>query len=125
MTTRTRGLEELISYILAIGVFTSLVVETLGLAGYAFENGTLEVSFSNQWQTSGSDFFTYASRTLVSLTHGLSAVSLVALGIILLIITPYLRVVAAVFYFAVEKNPKYTLISLFVFVVITLSLALH
>jgi uncharacterized membrane protein len=125
VTTETKGIEDLIGYILAIGVFASLIIETLGLAGYVFENGTLEVSFSNQWQTSGSDFFAYAGRTLLSLTSGVAPLSLIALGVILLIITPYVRVVASVLYFAVEKNPKYVLISLFVFVVITLSLVVH
>jgi uncharacterized membrane protein len=125
VTSKTEGLEDLIGYILAIGVFASIIVETLGLIGYVFENGTLEVSFSNQWQTGGSDFFAYAGRTLVSLRSGVAPLYLIALGVILLIITPYLRVVASVLYFAVQKNPKYVLISLFVFVVITLSLVAH
>ncbi len=125
MTSRAKGLEDLISYILAIGVVASLIIETLGLVGYVLENGTLEVSFSNQWLTTGSDFFTYAWRTLVSLTNGVTPLSLISLGVILLIVTPYLRVLASALYFAVEKSPKYVLISSFVFVVITLSLVLH
>lgn len=125
MDSRTRGLEDLISYILAIGVFASLLVESVGLAGYVIGNGTTEVSFSNQWQTGGKGFFSYAMQTLSSLATGIAPLPLIALGIVILMLTPYLRVVASVLYFLVERNPKYVAISGFVFVVITISLFLR
>ena len=44
------------------------------------------------------------------------------LGIVVLMLTPYVRVVASVLYFGLAKNPKYLLITLFVLLVLTASL---
>jgi hypothetical protein len=46
-------------------------------------------------------------------------------GIVILLLTPYLRVVFSVLYFSFEKDYKYALITLFVLIVLTLSLTLH
>ncbi len=46
-------------------------------------------------------------------------------GVIVLMLTPYLRVVLSAAYFAWEKDAKYVLITLFVLIVLTLSLVLH
>jgi len=54
-----------------------------------------------------------------------SAILFMTAGIMVLILTPYIRVIASVIYFGWEKNFKYVLITLFVLVVVTLSLALH
>jgi len=63
--------------------------------------------------------------TLLSFARGATPLSLIALGIVLLMVTPYLRVLASVLYFTVERNPKYALISLFVLAVLTISLKVH
>jgi uncharacterized membrane protein len=47
------------------------------------------------------------------------------LGITTLILTPFARVVASVLYFVWKRNIKYTLITIFVLTVLTISLALH
>lgn len=124
MRARGRDLETIISYILMIGVLVSLAVEAVGL-GYYATTESLQVDFTSRWQTSGSDFFAYAWGTLLSLGAGATPVTLIALGIVLLMVTPYLRVVASVLYFTVERNPKYALISLFVLAVLTISLKAH
>jgi len=122
---RALDLEVLISYVLRIGVIVSIAVEALGLGGYFLGNGVFQVDFAPSWQTGGRDFFAYVGGLLFSLTQGVTPVSLIALGIILLLMTPYVRVVASVVYFAIERNPRYTLISLFVLVVLTASLTFH
>ena len=45
------------------------------------------------------------------------------LGIAVLILTPYLRVLLSVFYFLWEKDFKFSFITFFVFLILTLSLA--
>ena len=51
---------------------------------------------------------------------------LINLGIALLMLTPYVRVLASTFYFALaERNPKYTLFTGFVLAVLTYSLFLR
>ena len=124
MRVRGRDLETIISYILTIGVLISLVVEAVGL-GYYATTESLQVDFTSRWQTSGNDFFAYAWGTLLSLGVGATPVSLIGLGIILLMFTPYLRVFASTLYFTAERNPKYALISLFVLAVLTISLKAH
>ena len=124
MSVRRRDIETIISYILTIGVLVSLVVEAVGL-GYYATTESLQVDFTSRWQTSGNDFFAYAWGTLLSLGVGATPVSLIGLGIILLMFTPYLRVIASTLYFTAERNPKYALISLFVLAVLTISLKAH
>ncbi|TLX97860.1 MAG: DUF1634 domain-containing protein [Thaumarchaeota archaeon] len=125
MRVRGRDLETIISYILTIGVLVSLAVEAVGLGYYYATTESLRVDFTSRWQTSGNDFFAYAWGTLLSLGEGATPLSLIALGIVLLMVTPYLRVLASVVYFTVERNPKYALISLFVLAVLTISLKAH
>jgi len=124
MKVRGRDLETIISYILTIGVLVSLAVEAVGLGFYATTE-SLQVDFTSRWQTSGNDFFAYAWGTLLSLGEGATPLSLIALGIVLLMVTPYLRVLASVLYFTVGRNPKYAVISLFVLAVLTVSLKVH
>ena len=124
MSARRRDIETIISYILTIGVLVSLVVEAVGL-GYYATTESLQVDFTSRWQTSGNDFFAYAWGTLLSLGVGATPLSLIGLGIILLMFTPYLRVFASTLYFTAERNPKYALISLFVLAVLTISLKAH
>jgi uncharacterized membrane protein len=47
------------------------------------------------------------------------------LGIAVLILTPYSRVLLSVLYFFWERDFKFCLITLFVLVILTLSLAAH
>jgi uncharacterized membrane protein len=47
------------------------------------------------------------------------------LGIAALILTPYIRAITSVIYFASRKNLKYCLITFFVLAVLTMSLMMH
>jgi len=53
------------------------------------------------------------------------AIWLMTLGIAILILTPYARVIMSVLHFIKERDLKYTLINLFVFLLITFSLILR
>jgi len=50
---------------------------------------------------------------------------LMTLGIAILILTPYARVIMSILYFIGRKDMKYTLITLFVFTLLTISLLFH
>jgi len=50
---------------------------------------------------------------------------LMTLGIAILILTPYVRVIMSVAYFIGRKDIKYSLITLFVFILLTISLLFH
>jgi uncharacterized membrane protein len=116
-------LDSLISYILILGVLVSVAVETLGIAGYYSSNGNLNILFRPSLAMKGTDFFSYAAKLFQELARGSwSPMQVLGLGIVILMLTPYLRVVASVVYFGLARNPKYLLITLFVLIVLTASL---
>ena len=118
-------LEKVISYLLITGVIISLLLEILGVIILYRSYGHLDISQDTSMFIRGHDFFTFIYQQLESGHAAGSAILLLTAGIIVLILTPYVRVIASVVYFAWEKNTKYVLITLFVLVVVTLSLALH
>ncbi len=70
----------------------------------------------------GGDFFEFISSALRSIPNGLTPVALVSLGVATLMLTPYFRIMAAVVYYAVERDWKYVVITLSVFSLITFAL---
>jgi uncharacterized membrane protein len=116
-------LDSLISYILILGVLVSVLVEALGIAGYYSSNGNLNILFQPNFLMKGTNFFSYAGKIFQEvLTSRWSPIQILGLGIVVLMLTPYLRVVASVVYFGFARNPKYLLITLFVLLVLTASL---
>ncbi len=119
-------LEVVISYILITGVIASVVVETIGIIEYYHVHGTLDIIFASSFALKGTDFFSYAGAVVQSLVQGSWTPShILGLGMVLLMITPYIRVVASVVYFAFAKNLKYLFITCFVLAVLTASLLAH
>jgi uncharacterized membrane protein len=118
-------LETSISYLLITGIIISLVLEIVGLVILCFTNHSVAISQSEDVFIQGHDFFTFIAQQLWgNHSQGVGA-QLITLGIIMLILTPFIRLIASVIYFGWRKNLKYVLITLFVLIVITLSLALH
>jgi uncharacterized membrane protein len=119
-------LDSLISYILIIGVTASVAIETLGVLSYFQASGTLDIVFQPQYALSGTDFFAYCATILSEITSwSWTPFQILGLGILLLMITPYIRVVASVAYFILVRNVKYVFITLFVLVVLTASLLFY
>jgi uncharacterized membrane protein len=119
-------LELAISYILIIGVITSVAIETIGILNYYYVNRDLSITFQPQYSLVGVDFFSYSAGTLQSMIHGnWTPFQILALGIVLLMITPYLRVLASVVYFGLARNLKYLCITAFVLIILTASLLAH
>jgi uncharacterized membrane protein len=54
-----------------------------------------------------------------------NAIALMTAGIIVLVLVPFVRAIASFLYFAWGKNWKYVIITLFVLIVLTISLAFH
>jgi uncharacterized membrane protein len=125
-TSSEDKLELLISYILIIGVISSVAIEAVGILSYYFANRDLSIVFQPQYTLKGTDFFSYSAMMLQSLISGSwTPFQILALGIIVLMITPYVRVVASVIYFGAVRNPKYVAITAFVLVILTASLLAH
>jgi uncharacterized membrane protein len=118
-------LETSLSYLLIAGVIVSLVLEIIGIVILYHSYGHLAISQDAGMFIQGHDFFSFIYQQFQGKHVAGSAVLFMTAGIIVLILTPYLRVVASVIYFGWEKNIKYVLITLFVLVVVTVSLALH
>jgi uncharacterized membrane protein len=119
-------LDVTISYILIIGVVASVAVEVIGILAYYNSNLNLNVTFQPADAMRGKSFFGFTMSALQALFQGSwTPMHVLGLGIVLLMITPYVRVAASVIYFTLAKNAKYFMITLFVLVVLTLSLLLH
>ncbi len=130
MTTRNLGsgeskLETIISYILIIGVLVSVVLEVIGIVLFYATYGNLQISQDKSVFISGQNFFAFTLDQFQHLFGAQTALVFITLGLIILILTPYVRAITSAIYFAWEKHYKYVLITLFVIIVLTASLALH
>jgi uncharacterized membrane protein len=122
-------LETAISYLLICGVIISVLLISIGIALYYGETGNLHIPTDPAKNPSvfirGDNFFAYTIGVFEHLFGSQNALVFVTVGLAVLILTPYVRAIASVLYFALEKNLRYVLITLFVLIVLTVSLALH
>jgi uncharacterized membrane protein len=118
-------LETIISYLLIVGVVVSVILEAIGITLYYGTYGNVQVSQSQAVFISGKNFFAFIVYQTQHLLGSHNALLFMTLGLIILILTPYVRAITSIIYFAWEKHYKYVLITLFVLVVLTISLALH
>ena len=114
-----------ISYLLITGVIISLLLEIVGVVLLYHAYGHLAISQDTSIFIQGHDFFSFIYEQFQGNNKKGNGILFMTAGIVVLILTPYIRVAASVIYFGWEKNIKYVLITLFVFVVVTLSLVLH
>jgi uncharacterized membrane protein len=117
------NMDTLVGYILLIGVLVSVA---LIIAGTLW-NWITAHSLTSLFTISGKNYFSFLASSLQQLfTGAIRPQLLISLGIVTLMFTPYLRVAASVVYFAfVARNLKYSIFTLFVFVVLTYSLFLR
>jgi uncharacterized membrane protein len=116
-------MEVLVGYILLGGVLVSMALVVTGLAWGWAVTGRLGLDYS----ITGMNFFEFVLTDIrQAAAHATRPRLLVNLGIAALMLTPYIRVLASMLYFAfVERNVKYTLFTGFVFSVLTYSLFLR
>jgi uncharacterized membrane protein len=112
-----------IGHVLIAGVVISLVLETIGILLFYFSYGHFNILEERSLFIHGRNFFNFMTELFQAGTMGKKAFFLMSLGVVVLILTPYVRVLMSVLYFAWEKNTKYILITLFVLVLLTMSLA--
>jgi uncharacterized membrane protein len=113
-----------ISWILRAGVGASLFLESLGILLNYVRTGESSLVLAPSWIAGGGTFFGFASNSITSVLSGATPLGIMALGVAVLMLTPYARIIAAVIYYAVEKDWKYVGITFFVFLVITFGLVL-
>jgi uncharacterized membrane protein len=112
-------LEQIVGNLLRAGVSVAAVVVLLGAGVYL-------------WQNHGPmpDYSTFRSppaetRTLGAVFHGVMQFdgrALIQLGLLLLLATPIARVILSAFAFAVERDWRYTFLTLLVLAILTYSL---
>jgi len=119
------GLEKAISYLLIIGVVLSVLLEIAGIIILSRDLHSLAIRESSSVFIQEHDFFRFIYNFLRT-GHGDGAgIWLMTAGLIILILTPFLRVILSFFYFALKKDRKYVFITAFVLLALTLSLLLH
>lgn len=116
-------MESLVGYILLTGVLLSVALLVIGFVWRWARVGNLRFEHS----IAGMNFFEFTLSTLRQMTsETLRPRVFLNMGIGILMLTPFVRVLASVFYFAfVDHNWKYTLFTGFVLVVLTYSLFLR
>lgn len=117
--------EKIIGYLLIAGVVISLLLEIAGVALLYRTYRQVDISQDTSVFIKGHDFFTFILQQVEGKFAEKTPLILMTAGIVVLILTPYVRVVASVIHFAWQKNWKYVFITLFVLLVVTLSLTLH
>ncbi len=117
-------LETITSYLLILGVIASLLLEVAGMISFDRLYHSISISNQRPMFLHGDNFFAYLGRIF---NRGESPLSiyLMMLGTTVLILTPYLRALLSVMYFASRKNVKYFFITAFVLIILTVSLILH
>ena len=116
-------MQTLVGWILLSGVLASISLLIAGTVWQWFSAGTLEAEFKIE----GADLYQFVLATLRRIFSGhWRPQTLIALGVCVLLLTPYVRVLASMlsFLFA-ERNWKYTLFTLFVLCVLTYTLFLR
>jgi uncharacterized membrane protein len=111
----------MISWILIIGVASSVVLASAGLLVNYLQTGSAypDLSANSPWHVVAKNFFSFVWYTAPNAFSSPSALNLVALGVILLMFTPYARVVVSVLYFGKTRDAKYLGITLLVLLIIT------
>lgn len=118
-------LETIISYILIVGVVISFVALSIGLLIFWRAHDSWAIVQNQSAFIRGENFFSFLVDNLRGSVPMPAGVRIMTLGVALLILTPYVRTVLSVIYFAAEKNYKYFVITIFVLAVLTWSLAVH
>ena len=119
-------LETTISYLLIVGVVLSLALEIAGIAIFYKSHGNLDILLQDKAMfIQGRDFFSFLYRLFARGPAQNTGVFLMTLGVAVLILTPFVRVIASAMYFAWKRDTRYVLITAFVLIALTISLALH
>lgn len=120
---RQTKMDVLLGYLLLSGVALSMLLIVIGLVWHYFRTGHLWLDHP----LAGMNLFQFSAHELrLATTEQVRPRTVVDLGLVVLMFTPYARVVASMVYFiAVLKNWKYSLFTAIVLGVLTFSLFLR
>lgn len=127
---RLTRMELTISYALRAGVLLSAAIILVGISRFALtqETGYARVlphhlrDILTFHQASGPGFFPTSVATVVRGAMAGKPYAIILLGMLLLILTPIVRVALSVFFFLAQRDWLYVAITLFVLAVLTFSL---
>jgi len=125
VTSGQSKLDRVIIGLLIAGVMVSIALEVIGLVLFCHSHGRLTVSAEATVFIHGHnlDFLMRHLSTMIG-KQGID-VFFMTLGIFVLIITPFMRVIISMVYFAFERDVKFFCITFFVFAVLVVSLLVH
>jgi uncharacterized membrane protein len=120
---RQLEMDVLVGYILLGGVLLSVALIIAGLLWKFIQTGGVRL----QYELAGMNLFQFAvSEIHLAALGQMRPRLLINMGIVVLMLTPFFRVLASVVYFMVVlKNWKYTVFTMFVLLVLTGSLFLR
>lgn len=123
--SRQLRLDRIIIALLITGVTVSILFESIGLVLFCHSRGRLTVSMETAVFIHGHNlgFLMHHLTGMIS-KQGID-IFFMTLGIIVLIVTPFVRVIISMVYFALERDVKFFLITFFVFAVLLISLLTH
>jgi uncharacterized membrane protein len=121
--SRQVQMDVLVGYILLGGVLLSMALIVAGLGWKYFQTGGVRFDY----KVAGMNLFQFVMAEIHLAVWGrMRPRLLINMGIAVLMLTPFFRVLASVVYFfVVLKNWKYTIFTLFVLLVLTASLFLR
>lgn len=120
---RQLEMDVLVGYILLGGVLLSMALIVIGLLWKYIQTGGVRL----EYELAGMNLFQFVvSEIHLAALGQIRPRLLINMGIVVLMLTPFFRVLASVVYFLVVlKNWKYTVFTLFVLLVLTGSLFLR
>ncbi|MBO9595787.1 MAG: DUF1634 domain-containing protein [Niabella sp.] len=117
-----KTLQTIVGNLLRYGVWLALSVGAIGGTVYLVKHGHESIHYSS-FTESDKSIGQLVRETIAGLKEG-SGSAIIFLGIILLFLTPALRLVLSFFSFLIEKDYRYVLITLIVMLIIGISISL-
>ena len=114
-----RDVEKTVGKLLRTGVFTACVVVLIGGILLLAQYGTGVMPDYRVFKGEGSEFITFDG--IIKGLFTFKAMAIIQFGVLLLIITPILRIVFSLFAFAIEKDRLYVVITMIVLGIILFS----
>lgn len=112
-----KDLQKIVGNVLRYGVWLAMTVVLIGFTLYLIQFGNNPVDYSNFKIKNGFDIHLFWKALLKG-----NSIALIQAGVLLLIATPIIRLLCSLIGFWLEKNMKYTIISLIVLCIIAYSL---
>lgn len=118
MIKRKYNLEDIISYILTFGTIFSIFLLSIGVIAYLVYIKEIILD----WILKGENLFVALNNVLSNVFQNNISYTFMAIGILMLMLTQYIRVIVSIVYFSLIKDCKYVVITLIVFIILTLSI---